>query len=266
MRPEGNPVKTIAWTLIALLLTGCMTTEEKNRELLSGARLGDVTRVQEMIRRGADLSVRDEYGDTALHLAIRQRHKEMISLLVQEGADVNAQGALGYSPLHLSVYHGETTVSGLLRDQGADEDLLNRYGLRPADMESVPGMEETVVDAAKLLEADGDWTDPEQARTLYDRLKEMDASLVTNSIVLQVILNEPVRPQVLLLAIKLGLPESERQLAALLMVYGTKDMAEDYMNSGSPVLALAARKWANRRSYGITQGHSGSNRAKWGTF
>lgn len=73
------------------------------------------------------------------------------------------------------------------------------------------------------------------------------------------------RLQILILAIKLGVEDSEEKLASLLMVFGDKPMAEDYLNCGSFALGSAARQWAYANGYTIMTG-PGSHRATWGRF
>ncbi len=60
----------------------------------------------------------------------------------------------------------------------------------------------------------------------------------------QVLYQRDVRVLTLILAVKLGIPESEEQLARLLDLVGDKSMAEDYLNCGSDGLRTVARRWA----------------------
>lgn len=53
-------------------------------------------------------------------------------------------------------------------------------------------------------------------------------------------------------------------LGDMLERYGDKRLAEDYVNSGHPDLASAARAWARKRGYSEDTG-SGSSRAHWGS-
>lgn len=215
--------------------------------------------------RGADVSVRDRYGDTPLNLAIKTDQRDTAGLLVSKGANVNAKGALDDTPLHVSIYKGNTEMANLLRSRGADESLLNNYGLNPAEMQAVPEVEAKVVEAAELLTTGGEWTDRSKARTLYDGLKARQDKYLVNALVLRIIRGDATRLQVLLLAIKLGILGSEEKLVSLLMVYGDKPMAEDYLNSGSSLLHDGGDKWAKAHEYHIRTG-LGSHRSGWGRF
>lgn len=87
----------------------------------------------------------------------------------------------------------------------------------------------------------------------------------TNALALQVIGAHDRRSRTLILAVKLGIPGSHDKLGALLMVYGDRSMAEDYLNSGSDELHDWAVKWGKAHGYSIHTG-PGSNRAAWGRF
>jgi hypothetical protein len=215
--------------------------------------------------RGANINVQDKYGDTPLNLAIMNGQRDTARLLVSKGANVNTKGALDDTPLHVSIYKGDSEMASLLRSKGADENLLNRYGLVPREMQTLRDVEEMVVQAAQLISTSGQWTDHTKARGLYDALKRSQDRYLINALVLQVIRGHDMRLCVLLLAIKLGVIGSEEKLNGLLLVYGDKPMAEDYLNSGSSLLYDGASRWASAHGFHILTGQ-GSHRSEWGRF
>jgi ankyrin repeat protein len=233
--------------------------------LLIAIKMGDTNSTELIASSGADLDAKERYGDTALALAIKNGQRDLAKLLVSKGANINVKGALGDTPLHVSVYKGDAEVTSVLRSKGAEETLLNRYGLNPAEMQSLPEIEAKVVETAQLLSSSGQWTNPSKARSLYDGLKARQDKYLINALVLRVIRADDMRLRVLLLAIKLGIPGSEEKLGALLMEYGDKSMAEDYLNSGSSLLHSSGVAWANSHGYHIQTGQ-GSNRSNWGSF
>lgn len=258
-------MRRLIYALLVLMLSGCMSLPEKNAALLRFSAAGDSAKAKDMLDSGADINARNRYGDSPLHLAIKNAHTEMAELLVSRGANINAKGALDDTPLHVSVYQGKTNIIRLLRQKGADDDLLNRYGLKPAEMQALPEIEKKIVEAAQLLTPDGDWTDRVIGRTLYDGLRARQDNYLINSFVLQITRNPQMRLRVLILAIKVGISGSEEKLVGILMVYGDKSMAEDYLNSGSSALAAGGRSWATQRGYRIMTG-PGSHRGTWGGF
>lgn len=286
---------------LVLAVGGCVSLPQMNDALLWAVKSGDIAAVQRLldsgadvnttghetnygstllmiaimddsadianllISRGADVGFKDKYGDTPLHLAIKKSMSSTVQALVNKGADVNAKGALDDSPLHLAMYKGMDDLSAMLKRKGADEELLNRYGLRPSDMVRLPGIEAKIKNIARLLDNGGNWTDRQAARTQFEHLKTLPVNELINALVLQTIEQASHRPQVLILAIKLGITGSEQKLSDLLMVYGDKSMAEDYLNSGSHLLEEAGRKWADEKGYNIGSGR-GSHRGSWGGF
>lgn len=117
--------------------------------------------------------------------------------------------------------------------------------------------------AATLLDNEGKWKDVEEGRRLYDTLNSFGIRVVP--VLTTEILNPFERVQILFLTVKLGIEGSEESLANALEDKGDKQMAEDYLNSGSEKLASAARSWAEKRGYSVEKG-KGSQRVRWGGF
>jgi ankyrin repeat protein len=67
--------------------------------LLGAASGGNTERVTELVRLGADVTVRDEQGNTPLNLAVRNGHIETAKELIRLGADVNVRGWNDNTPL-----------------------------------------------------------------------------------------------------------------------------------------------------------------------
>lgn len=112
----------------------------------------------------------------------------------------------------------------------------------------------------------GNWTNVSAARPIYNSLKQKNSADVTNAIVYSVCYPEGGNRLLFLIsAVKLGMAGSEQRLNELLMRYGDKSMAEDYLNSGSSALDLGGRRWAATHGYKIMTG-AGSHRARWGHF
>ena len=70
-----------------------------------------------MIKHGADVDSRDKWGYSPLHLAARDGHKEIGSLLIHSGADIEAKTNGGESPLDVAVRKGRKDVTALLRGE-----------------------------------------------------------------------------------------------------------------------------------------------------
>jgi len=68
-------------------------------------------------------------GNTLLHIACQNGHKELIQMLVIRGADVNAQNHHGQTALHFAYTYSFVEIGEWLRKMGADDGLLNESGL-----------------------------------------------------------------------------------------------------------------------------------------
>lgn len=108
-------------TQVAEVLLAAGATLDPSALLMKGARVGVTDRdtVRLLIERGADTEYRDETGDTALMVAIRQDNHRLATHLVNRGADVNVIGKDGQSALAVAreLQFGE--LISLLERQGA---------------------------------------------------------------------------------------------------------------------------------------------------
>ena len=59
----------------------------KNRALMSAAKDGNIPAVRELIQAGADLNYRDSEGNTALMLAVMNRHVKTANIIIESAGD-----------------------------------------------------------------------------------------------------------------------------------------------------------------------------------
>lgn len=82
---------------------------EKNRaskNLLIGVRENwPIKELEKLIKKGADVSFRDDLGRTALHWAALEARSELVELLLTHNSDPNATDFFGNTPLHLVVQY-----------------------------------------------------------------------------------------------------------------------------------------------------------------
>jgi prepilin-type N-terminal cleavage/methylation domain-containing protein len=175
-------------------------------------------------------------------------------------------------------YYGE--VSGCAKSKSDEEltidlkspDFLLRYTAiknllsRNNSAAKQPEVVDWIVSySAEMINENAEWIDARKARGFYDLLKVYDGDQVTDSLI-RLCLNKPkIRLRVLFLAVKLGMPKSQEKLSDLLLAHGDKQMVEDFLNSGSPELFEASKKWAEKNDGLIFKGQ-GSRNAKWGQF
>jgi len=84
--------------------------------------------VRQYILAGADLSKRDEYGNSYLHWC---DNPKVMRLLLDSGADVNARDNHGETPLHAVIRENRPELVGMLLGAGADANMRNNSGMTP---------------------------------------------------------------------------------------------------------------------------------------
>ena len=80
----------------------------------------DGVAVQALVKRGFDPNSRNPVGQTALHLALRDRSPRVVKALLDSPAlDVNAHNASGESPLMMAALRGNLELARILLERGA---------------------------------------------------------------------------------------------------------------------------------------------------
>ena len=110
---------SLVGTVLAIgLLTGAVFPDDR---LLDATRRGDIEAVRSILADGADPSVAQGDGLTALHLAAERGHLEIAGLLIDAGAPVEARTRIGgYTPLHLASGEAHVAVVQRLLESGAE--------------------------------------------------------------------------------------------------------------------------------------------------
>ena len=108
-------------------------TEDQQAEADSGAGSAATdlagSAMRERIATSLDFSVSDEKDSTLLHWAAARKKNTatMKFLLAQDGIDINQQNQYGNTALHLAVYYGDYGgVALLLKQDGIDKSLKNK--------------------------------------------------------------------------------------------------------------------------------------------
>lgn len=84
--------------------------------------------VELLLSTGADLSVQDWLGGTALQLATSNIHEKIVKMLLAAGADVRIQDQDGMTALHQSIWTGNAKLVNTLLAVGADISVQDRKG------------------------------------------------------------------------------------------------------------------------------------------
>lgn len=108
---------------------------------------GDISQVESLLQNGIDPNIRDEYGDTPLHVASRWGHVEIVKLLLNYGADPYSENVYGNTPLHIAAFEGKAKVIEEFLIRGIDPDIRNNNGNTPLHEASCRGN----IEAIKVL-------------------------------------------------------------------------------------------------------------------
>ena len=160
-RASRPPIFRLAAVVLSALamcgLTSCgrkhyPVTRAEIGEIDNAAKNGDLEKVKALLKYNPDLvNSKNQYGDTPLHWAAGEGHKDIVALLLADKADVNATGIYGYTPLHWAAQLGYTDVAELLLAHGANVNA--RDGNR--DTPLFEAAEYGNTDVAELLLAHG---------------------------------------------------------------------------------------------------------------
>ena len=155
--------------------------------LLFAAWSGDRKTLETLVRRDEDITMQDNHGWTALHLAVWtmqvdsvkfllgivdkrlwvsagniegvsslhlatcNNDLEVLELLLNAGADVEAKNADGETPLHQAAKNGHADAIKALKEAGADVEAKNADGETPLHLAAKNGH----ADAIKALKEAG---------------------------------------------------------------------------------------------------------------
>ncbi|KAI9041198.1 ankyrin repeat domain-containing protein [Aspergillus affinis] len=120
--------------------TGKVLNEKANEDLLNAARNGESKGVESALREGADIESRSGIGETALHLASRCGHYDVVKYLLDKGANVQIKDHDGWTPLYGAVFGNYENIARLLIGSGSDVDSSTNYGARSLMMASEDGL------------------------------------------------------------------------------------------------------------------------------
>lgn len=111
-------------------MAAVVNQKELDEELFGAATAGDVARVEEAVKRGANIESKHDFfcsfwgaerGLTALIVAARHNHVPVMEFLLAAGADVNAVEVNGATALVWAAFPGHLeAVHCLLNTAGVD--------------------------------------------------------------------------------------------------------------------------------------------------
>jgi len=139
--PGPVHIKRIHWWFYCIPTCVRGLTLPNSTALHLAAKKGHADVVQLLVHLGADVAAENMDGRLPLHLAARYGHRPVVEFLAE--AAPPAMWALdkdGRSPLHLAALGGHAAAAEALRHAGADMAGRDRSGLTPADLAAQSGL------------------------------------------------------------------------------------------------------------------------------
>ena len=99
--------------------------------LHEAARDDDVSEVNALLAKGAEVNAKDRDGYTPLHAAALLGHVNVVNALLSKGAEVNAKMTYGWMPLQLAAKYGHVDVVNALLSKDAEVDAKDEDGYTP---------------------------------------------------------------------------------------------------------------------------------------
>ena len=95
--------------------------------------------VKTLLAKGAEVDVKNKWGETPLHEAAEHGHLDVVKALLAKGAEVDAKNKHGKTPLHLAAKDGNLDVVKELLAKGAEVDAKDEDGRTPLDLAASEG-------------------------------------------------------------------------------------------------------------------------------
>lgn len=188
----------IARVVTGLLLVAALSCSvahgDQNQELIDAAFIGDLKQVKDLLDEGADVHAKDAHGVTALWLASKFNHPDVVRLLLDNGAEVNAKDKDGVTALieacSFEPSGGKLGVVRLLLERGADVNAKDNSAvtalMHASSGEDDPDIVRLLLDKGADPNAKDDegktaliwaagWGDVEAARRLLGKGSDLNA-------------------------------------------------------------------------------------------
>ena len=120
-----------------------MKQKPKTVPLCDAVLFNDIDMFRKLINEGVDINERDYNNLTALWYAAQCVRYEMAKILIEHGADLEVKDKYGNTLLYEAVYRYKRAPDGklikLLVDAGADVNAENNYGVSPLGLARMAG-------------------------------------------------------------------------------------------------------------------------------
>jgi ankyrin repeat protein len=107
---------------------------------------GDYEALVRLLDSGNPVDAQDDNGWTAMHFAAQGRHTKMVEELLRRGANLSLVNSHGNGPLWVALMNsrGDFTIVKMLLAANADPDCKNAHGKSPRDMAAIMGVSDEI--------------------------------------------------------------------------------------------------------------------------
>lgn len=114
-------MKTIPICILLLsTIISCASLSEAVRD-------NDIPKVKQIVDRGGNVNEVDEYGETALMVAVSRENLELVKILIDAKADVEARNKYESTVLMTAALAGNLEIVSMLLKAGANPNAKNKY-------------------------------------------------------------------------------------------------------------------------------------------
>lgn len=143
------------------VMNACTKESDSVTKMFQAAKSGEVSLLLEAIStKDVDVNHQNQEGQTALHLACKEGHIDIVKELLQRDAKCNLLSKRGNTPLHLACYYNRKDVVEILLNSGVDVNIKSKGGYPPI----YAAILESHCDIVQLLiskSADTSWASPD---------------------------------------------------------------------------------------------------------
>ena len=107
------PIKFLLFTLFGVIISNSYA--DISDDLFQAAFEGNTSKIEKLIKKGADVNAKDENGAPVLMAAAANGQTEIVKMLLDKGADVNVKDKDGKTALMYAADRGHTDIVKLLR-------------------------------------------------------------------------------------------------------------------------------------------------------
>ncbi len=109
-------------------------TQKLIEEMNKDSAYVDMSKIQALIKKGADVGAKNIWGQTPLHLATISNDIETTKFLIKRGAEVNAKNNWEGTSLHIASRMHHIEIAKLLIQNGANINTPDKNGRTPSYM------------------------------------------------------------------------------------------------------------------------------------